>query len=165
MSEIGYIACRYLDASAVVKLIMAEPGHEKLKQYFEDHSNFYMTNICLVEALSVFKREWCRKKTKQDIYLFNCNYLFSYIRDQIINVDELSLNEHDTYFKTEELAKKYNLDISDALQIFTVKHRFKEMVNESKTIFITADKQLAKAAKAEGLRVWNCINGSDAPEQ
>jgi rRNA-processing protein FCF1 len=55
--------------------------------------------------------------------------------------------------------------LSDALQLLSVKHgRFCKLAKESKTILITSDKALAKAAKSEDLRVWNCEKKSEPPD-
>ena len=55
----------------------------------------------------------------------------------------------------QDVAKKYSLDLSDAFQILSVKEGFfSGLVEESKTILVSADKKLSRAAKEEGLRVW-----------
>jgi rRNA-processing protein FCF1 len=36
--------------------------------------------------------------------------------------------------------------------------QFKVLVGESQSILITADRELAKAARAEGVRVWECTS-------
>jgi hypothetical protein len=53
---------------------------------------------------------------------------------------------------------KYQLDLSDAFQILSVKIGFAaHLSGGSQTILVTADKKLAKAARAEGLRVWSVL--------
>jgi hypothetical protein len=52
---------------------------------------------------------------------------------------------------------KYQLDLSDAFQILSVKAFAPHMIGGSRTILVTADKELAKAARAEGLRVWSVL--------
>ena len=55
--------------------------------------------------------------------------------------------------------------MSDALQLLSVKHgKFYKLTEESKTVLITSDQSLAKAAKAEGLRVWNPEKESEPPD-
>jgi len=53
------------------------------------------------------------------------------------------------------MVEKTTLDLSDAFQILSVKQGFYSVLDgDSKTILITGDKKLSKAAKKEGLRVW-----------
>lgn len=55
-------------------------------------------------------------------------------------------------------AEKHGLDLSDAFQIHSVKEGFfSNMCGDSKTYLVTADKKLAKAARAEELRVWSVL--------
>jgi len=151
------IANHYLDASAAVKLIVPEMGGEQLKKYFDSHNTYYMTSISFAETLSTFKLKWCRKELSHQQYLFSCRYLFSYLRTEIIQIDEVPLQNLRIFNEVEAIAEKYDLDVSDALQIFTVKHgKWANFTDDSQTIFITADKRLQQAACAEGVRVWNC---------
>jgi predicted nucleic acid-binding protein len=70
-----------------------------------------------------------------------------------------------TFNQAETLAQEYEVDLSDALQIITVKHgRFKNWACESKTVLATCDGGLANAAEQEGLRVWNCLKSPKPPE-
>ena len=60
--------------------------------------------------------------------------------------------------------KKHKIDYSDALQIYTILNgRTKGHVYESKTVLVTEDKDLVKAAEAEGLRLWHFPDG-EAPQ-
>jgi predicted nucleic acid-binding protein len=47
----------YLDASAIVKLLIEEAQSKILKEYFSRNSNFYTTSFCFIEALGVLKRK------------------------------------------------------------------------------------------------------------
>ena len=50
------------------------------------------------------------------------------------------------------------LSLANAFQIVSVKEGyFSHLVNDSKTVLVTADKLLAAAARAEGLRVWSAM--------
>jgi predicted nucleic acid-binding protein len=62
----------------------------------------------------------------------------------------------------ETKARKHNLDFSDALQLVTIlKGSCSTAELGSQPVLITADRNLAIAARSEGVRVWNCI---DDPE-
>ena len=61
----------------------------------------------------------------------------------------------------EEIARDKKLDLSDALQLYTILNgKYSHLGPESASILITADKELAKAAKAMGIRAWNCSKES-----
>ena len=56
------------------------------------------------------------------------------------------------------LVERYDLDVSDALQIASVKKGFlAALAGESRPIFATADEALAAAARTEGLKVWDIM--------
>jgi hypothetical protein len=58
------------------------------------------------------------------------------------------------FTETEKIAKRYELDLSDALQLVTIKQRFGKL--KPKPLLITADSALAAAAQKEGIEIWNC---------
>ena len=61
--------------------------------------------------------------------------------------------------EVEAIVKKYQIDVSDALQIVTIKKgEFNKFIGESQSLLITADEGLANAARSEGLAVWDCIH-------
>jgi predicted nucleic acid-binding protein len=70
----------YLDASAAVKLVLDEPGSNHLKNYFDEHSGFRITSLCLLEALGVLKRKWQRKRILKKDYFDKCYLLLSKVR-------------------------------------------------------------------------------------
>jgi hypothetical protein len=48
-------------------------------------------------------------------------------------------------YQSEEIARRYDLDLSDALQIISVKHgRFSKLSHECKSVLVTADAGLLK---------------------
>jgi hypothetical protein len=62
------------------------------------------------------------------------------------------------FFDAQKMVDKYQLDLSDAFQILSIKTGFAaHMTGGSQTILVTADKGLAKAARAESLRVWSVL--------
>ena len=116
----------YLDASAAVKLVVTEKtGSENVRAYFANRSGFLMTSLCLVEALGVMKRKWLKKEIPQDQYFSACYVLLSHVRERPgrrIKIDEIELTDPDTFMRAEELSRLYNLDLSDSLQIVSIKH-------------------------------------------
>jgi predicted nucleic acid-binding protein len=157
----------YVDASAAVKLVTDEPRSDVVKNYFNGPTprSGYITALCFAEALGVLKRKWW--KTERDRYFANCYYLIALLKDHRLHIDEtVDLSNYETFFKAEKLARDHGVDLSDALQLVTIKYgRFSPFVAESKTLFITADKDLADAARKENVRVWNCMLTDQPPDR
>ncbi len=167
MVSVRYIKMNYLDASAAVKLVRREPGFENIRNYFAKESGFLMTSLCLAEALGVLKRKMRKGELSEKNYFDSCWGLLGYLRSPAkIRVDEIELSSLDTFAKAEEIARRYKLDLSDSLQLVSVKHgKYSSWYQESKTVLITADGGLASAARTEGLRVWNCEKEATPPAQ
>jgi predicted nucleic acid-binding protein len=164
----SFVKAHYLDASAAVKLVVSERGSEYLRAYFNKHSGFHITSFCLFEALSVLKRKMLSSELTLEQYLDQCWLLLAYLRGKpkCIRIDDPEIDSLEIFWRAEELAKRHRLDLSDALQLITVKHgKFCKLAKESKTVLITSDQSLAKAAEAEGLRVWNCEKESEPPSE
>jgi len=155
------IKVHYFDASALVKLVAddpdEEPGRDILRKYHNQHAHpGYTTSFCVSEAFGALKLKFLRKKTSETQYL-------KYVRDLIrvigntFQIDELEILLPLVSSEFERLVGKYKIDFVDCLQIVTIKHgRFRIFDGPSKSILITADRELARAARAEGARVWEC---------
>ena len=167
MASVRYIKASHLDASAAVKLILQERGSEHIKNYFANRAGFYITSLCLAEAFGVFKRKRLLGELSEEQYFTTCYLLLGYLRSPPrIHVDEIELSSLDTFAKAEEIARRHKLDLSDSLQLASVKHgRFSSCVPGFKTVLITADRALASAAKRERLCVWNCEEEATPPAQ
>ena len=164
------IRTHYLDASAAVKILVKEEGSEILEQYMKepDHSsNLFMTSFCVAETLGVLKRKFLREWSKeqpyekaQEKYLAACESLIGQLRDEVIDVHDIPIADRETYSEVDELAKKYKLDVVDAFQLVTLKVGFVAPLRgtPSESWLITADCRLAKAARGESLRVWDCLH-------
>ena len=160
----GYsVKAHYFDASALVKLVAddpdEEPGRDVLRQYYRNHSNRYATSYCVTEALSAFKSKFLRKRIPEDQYI---KYVQEFIRTVLganLQIDEISILSPDVRTEAQRLIQTYKIDFLDCFQIVTIlRGRFRYMVAESQSILITADRGLAKAARAEGARVWECTS-------
>jgi predicted nucleic acid-binding protein len=164
---VTYLKVNYLDASAAVRLTLEEPGYEHLRNYFndEDAGSFRITSICLAETLAVLKRKWRREQLSEKDYFDKCYVLLAYVRGKpkSIQVDDIQLSDLNVFVKTQKIAQLYGLDLSDALQLVTVKQRFGALTGKSKPLLITADRDLASAAEKEGIRVWNCLPRAASP--
>ncbi|MCI0400812.1 MAG: type II toxin-antitoxin system VapC family toxin [Gammaproteobacteria bacterium] len=169
------IRIHYLDASAIVKLILSETGTAELKQYFDQESNFTATSLCFAEALGVLKMKHFNQKCITDEeYFSGCDELMAYVAEDSIEIEDVEIKDRSVFDEVERLVRKHNeekpknkrIDISDAFQIVSVKRNyFSQFENgESKPILITGDRPLADAARSEGLRVWNCVDESPPEE-
>lgn len=87
------------------------------------------------------------------------------MRNGTISFEEVDITQFSTFNEVEKISKSYSLDLADAFQIVTMKKGFPAILQgDSKTIFITGDKDLANAARSENLRVWNCMS-EEEPEK
>jgi len=156
------IKAHYLDASALVKLVAddqkEEPGRKTLREYYRQHTGFLATSHCVSETLNVLKvKHMYRHELSQADYLDTISRFIKGIIGGKLQIDELPILSPKLLQEAEILISKYGLDFVDCAQIVTVKHgRFSVLVGDSKSVLITADKELAKVAKKEGVRVWEC---------
>jgi predicted nucleic acid-binding protein len=156
-----------LDACAAVKLVVTEEGSKRLLKTFSGGS-FFITSFCLFEVLGVLKRKWTRGQIirDHDHYLQCCFSLFGYVNQKRFNISDPEINSYETFRLADELTKKYSLDLSDTLLLVGLKcGLLSRFMQESKATLVTADGDLETAAKAEGLRVWNCLKQETPPEQ
>jgi predicted nucleic acid-binding protein len=172
------VKIKYLDASALVKLYIEEKGSHHLRDFFYSVThNFKTTWLCLAESLVVLKNKWRGPQSKKmDTkietyeYLKAVSFLITEWRDRI-ETDDIKSVDPSVPLQVRKIAEKYNLDYSDALQLWSFKSgrlsplavEAEPNVYESALVLITADKDLASAAESEGIKVWNCEQGP-APE-
>jgi predicted nucleic acid-binding protein len=167
MLQYKWCKSHYLDASALVKLVAddsdEEPGRKALRDYHKANiASVYATSYSVAETLSVFKRKSLHKKISQEQYLkYVQDFLRTVIGRKNLRIDEVPILS--VYSKAERLIKTYKIDFLDCLQIVTIMEGyFRHMVSDSQSILITADRDLAKAARAEGAKVWECTS-EEAP--
>jgi predicted nucleic acid-binding protein len=169
---------KYLDASALVKLyIKKEKGSQQLRDFINFGTNFFTTWLCLAEALGVLKSKCSGPQSKNNYtkieteeYLKAMCSLIIEWRDRIES-DDIKSVDPSVPLQIRKITEKHNLDYSDALQLWSIKNgrlspllvESEPNVYESGLILITSDKDLATAAKSEGIKVWNCEDGP-APE-
>ena len=163
------IRIHYLDASAAVKLYVSECGSDALRSYFEKESHFLMTSLCFSETIGVLKVKYLyREELAEEDYFSACDELLAHAAGGSIEIENVHDLDRSMFIQVERLAKQYNagkpkdkkLDIADVFQIVSIKQNCFSSLRqtESEPILITGDEALAAAARAEGLRVWNCVN-------
>ena len=163
------IKVHYFDASALVKLVADDAdealGRDALRKYHHEHAHpGYTTSFCFAEALGALKNKCLRKKITQSEYLEVVNKLLRVVANTF-QTDELPTLDPTVQKEFQRLVSTYQLDFVDCLQIVTVlKGRFRIFDGPSKSILITADRELAKAARSEGVRVWEC-SSEDPPSR
>jgi len=145
-----------LDASALVKLYVREEGSDVLQRYFQDQATPYTTPLCFYEALTTLKVKWLyRKEITKDEHLkasFSMAAWFSHVSKQVRDLDLLSPI---VFRDARSIVERYGLDLSDAFQILSVKEGFfSALTADSRTVLVTADKELANGAKQEGILAW-----------
>ncbi len=150
-----------MDASALVKLLLNDPkekGTENIQEYFIKGTSFYTTSLCFAETLGVLKRKYSKEKTIcRPQYLNASEKLLVLIFGKKIIIEEVPIAQPSSFKEAKRLIEKYKIDLADAMQIVSVmRGKFSVLTGGSKTILITADKELAKAASKESVRVWNC---------
>lgn len=160
----------YLDASALVKLVAndpdEEPGRDAVRKYYsENRDSVHATSYCVTEAFSAFKIKFLRHRITEDEYI---KYVLEFRRLFLgvnLRVEDVPILSQIVTTEAERLIKKYKIDFLDCFQIVTIMHgRFAVLGPNSQSILITADRDLAKAARAEGAKVWECTSEA-APTQ
>jgi len=147
----------FFDASALAKIFADEPHSEIVRQYFGTRATKYTTPFCFYEALNVLKGKWKHKgQLSKSQYLDAAFRLTAWYGASSARVKDLNFTDPATFAKAKVIAERTGLDLSDAFQILSVRSGyFSALVNESSTVLVTADKELALAAKSEGLTTWS----------
>ena len=161
------IKVHYFDASALVKLVANDPdeesGREVLRKYHREHAHpGYTVFFCVAEALGALKLKFLRKKISEPDYL---KYVIDLLRvvENTFQFDELDVLLPVVSSEFEQLVARYKLDFIDCFQIAILKHgKYGIFEGASQSILITADRELAAAARSEKMRVWEC-SSEDPP--
>ena len=154
------VKTRYLDASALVKILIDEGDSQPVRDFFNSNTNFCATSICFAEALGVLKGKWSHNRISDNEYFAATNSLIIDAWGRRIEIDDVGLLNPEVHGEVERVAKKYNMDLSDALQLVTIlRGKYSVLVRDSASALITADSNLVSAAASKNVRVWNCIQG------
>jgi predicted nucleic acid-binding protein len=155
------VRCHYWDASALVKVVAEDaheaPGRQAVRDFFFSKGLHYTTSYCLAEALSAFKLKWLREVVTQPEYFRTVREFFRLVAYSV-TVDDVPVVPG-VLERAERLMAEHALDFVDAIQVVTLLHgRFAVFVGDSRSLFVTADQALAKAARQEGAVVWVCTD-------
>jgi predicted nucleic acid-binding protein len=149
------------DASALIKRYVQEKGSDIIHEYWRKEATKFTTSLCFYETLTQLKvNHFYRKTLDREGYHRATLDLCSWFGEVVLkDYPEPTFLSPQVFFDAQKIVDKYQLDLSDAFQILSVKIGFGACLSggESQTILVTADKKLAKAARAEGLRVWSVL--------
>jgi predicted nucleic acid-binding protein len=153
-----------------VKLVLkehpSEKAHARLLKYFNPAGSFFITSFCLFEALSVLKRKMLKRQIERAHYFKSCYFSLAYKQQHRLRIEDPDLSSFKQFRLAKQFAERHSLDLSDALQIVSLKHGWlSHFVMESTPVLITVDGHLESAAQSEGLLVWNCENAEAPPER
>ena len=153
-----WVKVRYLDASALVKLVVDEGDHDYVRQFYHSTTNFAATSLCLAEALGAVKAKWSHGRISEEQYFAATRNLVINAWGGRIEIDDINLFTPQSLSSVESLAKRHSLDLSDSLQLATIlQGKYAHLGPNSASVLVTADRKLAMAAESEGIRAWNCI--------
>jgi predicted nucleic acid-binding protein len=158
------VKAHYYDASALVKIVAddadEDPGRTVLRQYRREHPHpAHTTSLCIAEAFGAFKRKFLRRTISEQEYVTCIKNFIRVIGNTFQMDDSVPILLPLVTREVERLVAKYKIDFVDCFQIVTIMQgQFRILVGESQSILITADRELAKAARAEKARVWECTS-------
>jgi len=152
-------SAHFLDTSALIKLLLhpdiKEPGSESLYNFRRTHTGFYTLDLCVGEALNVLKQKAFSTKSRRKVltkegYFMRIQLLRSMCKQgHTLYIVPVNLSDDVLAQEANELCKQYQIDFVDALvAIKAIQHHAE--------LFITAEKELTKAAESIGLTVWRC---------
>jgi predicted nucleic acid-binding protein len=148
------------DASALVKVYADEAGSDIVREYFNSRSpTKYTTPFCFYETLNVLKVKWLYRKELTHMQYSEAAFrLTAWFGASMRYAKDIDFHDPLVFSRVQAIAKQHSLDWSDAFQILSVKAGyFSHLVNDSQTVLVTADEDLARAARVEGVRSWYCL--------
>ena len=146
-------AC-FFDASALVKVYAEEIGSDVVRGCFNRELTKYTTPFCFYETLTALKRKWLKTELTLDAYRAASYRLTLWYGASSRCIKDIEITSYEALPLLKHLITTYEMDVSDAFQIISVKHGYyHHMCGESQTLFVTADERLAEVATKEGLLV------------
>lgn len=152
----------FFDASAIVKLVVPEPGSEKVRSIISNSGSVIHTSwVLIAEALGCLKRKWQVDKTLDDKQYTQAVFVLLHYIESDLRVVDIGTDHRGRIsllvFRQgilEGRTKHPKLDVADTLQFQAIKQGFlRVFAGESKTRLVSADRKLIRAARAEGIEV------------
>jgi predicted nucleic acid-binding protein len=154
------------DASALIKRYLQEDGSDIIRTYWNQRTSKYTTSLCFYETLTLLKvAHFYRKTLDRPGYYRATEDLCSWFAEVVLKeYPEPNFLSPKVFYDAQKMVDQYQLDLSDAFQIMSVKAGFDaHSIGDSRPILVTADKNLAKAARIEGIRVWSVLEEPPPP--
>jgi predicted nucleic acid-binding protein len=152
--QMSYIRPILLDASAALKLVCPEPGSVAILRAFSGETSLHITDVCLIEALGVLKRKWI---TDGNLKAYHERSLqLTALTKTKIRVLRTDITESETFAECERLSVKHKIDLIDALQLVSFQRALAVFTGESTPKLLSADRDLYRAARAEGFVAELC---------
>ncbi len=150
----------FFDASAIVKMVVDEPGSKKVKLLLDECLIAHTSWILLAEVLGCLKRKRLKGDITEAQYANAVFMLFGYIKRGDLDAIDIEIERGKARLTTHELEmfdhhhRFPDLDVADTLQLTVIKETFLgSYLGESQTHLVTADRELGKAAEAERIPV------------
>lgn len=145
----------YLDASALVKRYVVEPGQAVLDELC-DHVDFrrlYLSYWTVTESISVI----VRKRNRGDLLAHDMSMAVGRLLSETAKMQQTPIDASDARASIRHILHD-NLNATDALHLF-VALRIDDSVDEP-VAMVSADSRLLRASEAEGLTVLDPENSS-----
>ncbi len=150
----------FFDASAIVKLVVQEPGAGRAREIFERVAQVYTAWVVVAEALGALKRKWNRGDIDERRYGGAVHLLLAYVSEERLKAVDLTTRVGRPALATFELdilrvrREHPALDAADVLQFAAIRNSFLAyLAGESATQLVSADGALLKAASSVGFRI------------
>ncbi len=145
----------FLDASVITKLVIQEKGSREIQSLCRTPSVIRTTWLSLAETYGVLKRRWRRERWQKSVYFRKLFDLQNNVQRRIKLDGSVNLKDKD-FREVERILDRYKIDFSDALHIVMLTSGFYVALgDDSKPVLVASDKRLLRAAKSEGIVVWN----------
>ena len=158
MARIKALRPNYLDASALVKLVIDEEYSPRVRAFvFAPEQSWRVCTIyCFVEALGALKRQHAQGQLSERSYIAGSRRLVRLAKNDYIKLIEGDFPSAASFTEAEKMVKTHGIDFLDAFQLISVKGSWRYLASPSQPILVTADGKLSEAAEKEGLKCWYC---------
>ena len=157
----------YFDASVLVKLVVEETASDTVRGFFEAHTSYVTTSLCVSEAFGALKSKYVHKELPLKEYVDACYGLVAevFMKPGRFDIEDLGLGELGVFRDVGQVMVKYpKLDLSDALLLRTVQvGRFGGFCGDARPVLLTGDRELADAAEAEQMVCWDVCRQPSPP--
>ena len=131
----------YLDSSALIKRYIHEAGSERVFNLCASADQLVLSALCMPETIAAFRRLWREKKMTEDIYRLLKKDFNEDIQEALV----VGL-ESEIIMASMDCVEKQPVGTLDAIHLATA-------LSQECDLFLSADAQQQKAARALGLKV------------